>query len=201
MALKALVFAVVTAFFLLLPSLAGAVDVPNFPTCSNPSGILQVSFGEGIHGIAGNPGEFTGSDSVYTVDDARTVQCFCATDGAGVQTHWWKFSSLTQEQVNQLKNEGWTYVPSGEPWGLQPDPYLALNANYSCKPTTTTTTTNTNNSNSSSNNGTVLAASTSNQGGSVLGLATTGNTQTIAALAAFSILSLGFAFMARKLGV
>lgn len=198
MAIKAVVFAVVALLFISLPSLVGAVDVPDFPTCSNPRGILQVAFDQGVHGIAGNPGEFHGSDTVYGVDDARTVQCFCATDGNGVQTHWWKFSSLTQDQVNQLKNEGWTYVPSGEPWGLKPDPYLIKNANYNCKPTTTT-----NNNTTTTSNGSVLSSTTSDpsQGGSVLGLATTGNISVVAGLASLSILSLGFALTARKLGV
>lgn len=184
--------------FLALPLAAAAVDVPNFPTCSNPQGVLKVSFDSGTHGIVGNPGVFTGADKVYTVDEARTVQCFCSVDGDGIQTNWWKVSSLTQDEVEQLKKLGWVYVPSGEAWGLNADPYMAKNEAYSCKSTNNSggSTTNT----SSGTGGSILsaAATVSDVRPSVLGLASTGDTGMLLTLVVTSATSLVLGVFARK---
>lgn len=193
---------VVTIFilFLLSTKLVKAVDVPNFPTCSNPQGILKVSFDSGVHGIVGNPGEFQGADHVYTVDDARTVQCFCSSDGTGIQTNWWKVSSLTQDEIQTLKNLGWTFIPTGSVWGLADAPYMAQNVTYSCKSGNSNNGGGGSSSSNSSSGGSVSssAASTSSSVGSVLGLAYTGGTWMVGLLAFLSGLSFVLGFLSRK---
>jgi len=139
---------------------AMAQTVPSFPSCSNPQGSVKVSYSEGTHGIVGNGGTFTGSDTVYTLSDTTITQCFCADNGDGTQTNWWHAASLTAQEIQILKNQGWISVPNGELWGLAAGEWLAFNSSYSCG------------SNSSSPD--ILAASTGT-GGDVLGLATTGN--------------------------
>ncbi len=174
--------------------LVRAANVPDFPTCSNPQGVLQVSFDAGIHGIVGNPGEFTGSDKVYSVNDAQEVQCFCSTDGNGIQTNWWKVSSLSQEEIQTLKNLGWVFVPNGADWGLDQGTYMAQNTNYSCGGTGgggSTTTTSTGSTTSS-------AASTSADP-SVLGLAATGDTWMVGLLAILSGTSFILGVASRRL--
>lgn len=113
---------------------AYAVDVPDFPACANPNGEVIAHYDEGTHGIAGSSGTYTGSDTVYRVSDVQTTQCFCSTDGNGIQTNWWNASSLTQDQVAILKADGWIYVPTGNLWGLTNDPYMAKNISYRCLP-------------------------------------------------------------------
>ncbi|MBU0569257.1 hypothetical protein KKB40_00555 [Patescibacteria group bacterium] len=149
------------------------VATPDFPTCSNPTGTLKVFYEDGIHGIVGNTFQFSGSDSVYSVDELTLIQCFCSEDGSGIQTNWWKINSLTQDEINTLKNLGWVFVPSGSVWGLDDASYMAKNTDYACGGSTSSSDDNSNNDESS---GEVLGTSTSSdQGGEVLGLATTGN--------------------------
>ncbi len=109
-----------------------AVSTPNFPFCNNPQAPLRVSYRAGTHGIVGSSTALEGSDSVYQASDMTVLQCFCSVNGEGIQTNWWKASSLTEEQVQQLKSEGWNYIPNGGVWGLDSDPYVAKNLNYSC---------------------------------------------------------------------
>lgn len=109
-----------------------AIDVPNFPSCTSPTGSVKVSYDSGVHGIPGDSGEYVGSDIVYTVSDSTLVQCFCAVSGSGIQTNWWKVDSLEQSQVDQLTSAGWIYIPDGSAWGLDPVPYLSKNSNFSC---------------------------------------------------------------------
>lgn len=157
-------------------------NVPDFPSCAAPSGSLIASYDSGTHGIVGSTNVYTGSDRVYQVTGDRVVQCFCASDGQGIQTNWWKADSLDQEQVQTLVDQGWYYIPDGDLWGLSVGPYLAKNYTYSClpaasnPPSTTTTTT--------SSGGQVQGTGT---GGSVLGLAATGNTLTLLLVFTFSI--------------
>jgi hypothetical protein len=186
-------------FFLFPAKLVWALDVPTFPTCSNPQGVLKVSFNSGVHGIVGNPGEFQGADHVYTVDDARTVQCFCSSDGTGIQTNWWKVSSLSQDEIQTLKNLGWVFIPTGSVWGLQDAPYMAQNVTYSCN--SNSTTSNGGSSSSSSNSGSVLSssASTSSSTGSVLGLAYTGGAWMVGLLALLSGISVALGFVSRRI--
>lgn len=105
--------------------------VPDFPACSSPNGTLKVNYVSGTHGIVGN-GSFVGSDAVYIVGDSNLIQCFCAADSSGIQTNWWKVGSLDSEQIKQLQDQGWIYVPTGLAWGLDDVPYFARNIAYSC---------------------------------------------------------------------
>lgn len=188
--MKKVIILISFVFFLFPTKLVRALDVPTFPTCSNPQGVLKVSFNSGVHGIVGNPGEFQGADHVYTVDDARTVQCFCSSDGTGIQTNWWKVSSLTQNEIQTLKNLGWVFIPTGSVWGLQDAPYMAQNVTYSC-----------NSNSSTSNGGSVLSssASTSSSTGSVLGLAYTGGAWMVGLLALLSGISVVLGFVSRRI--
>lgn len=169
--------------------IAYAQTVPSFPSCSNPQGSVKVSYSEGTHGIVGNGGTFTGSDTVYTLSEGTTTQCFCADNGDGTQTNWLHAASLTEAEIQVLKNQGWISVPNGELWGLAAGEWLAFNSSYSCQGGNT--------SNSSNSSGDILAASTGT-GGDVLGLATTGNIATIYALAGFGVTSLFISFLLRK---
>jgi hypothetical protein len=111
-----------------------AVKTPDFPSCANPTGTLIVSYESGIHGIVGSTAEYSGSDAVYQTSKTTLIQCFCPEEGSeGIQTNWWKFSGLTQSDINTLKNLGWFYIPSGAEWGLKSDPYLAKNEKYICR--------------------------------------------------------------------
>lgn len=139
--LRKLVVSVVLSLALVagvVPS-ASAYTIPGFPACSNPSGTLKVSYSSGTHGIVGSYATYTGSDKVYSLDGGNVLQCFCAEDGSGIQTNWWRASSLTQEEIQTLMNLGWYFVPDGSAWGLSEGYYLAKNVNYSCGTTTTTT--------------------------------------------------------------
>lgn len=115
-----------------VPSVYAIDGVPAFPSCVSPSGTLQVSYDTGVHGIVGDPSEHVGSDKVYLLGDSNLVQCFCSTNGAGIQTNWWRVSSLSQDQIDQLAKDGWTYIPDGSAWGLDQTAYMAKNTNFSC---------------------------------------------------------------------
>ena len=162
--------ALLASIFYLLVSTTSvfAVSTPSFPACANPQGSLKVSYSEGVHGIVGSGATYTGKDTVYTLSDSTTTQCFCGADGNGIQTNWWKASSLTEAEINILKADGWHYVPTGSLWGLAVDPYLAKNISYSCN-------------SSSSSSGSIQGSSTTQDldtgtgGGEVLGLAATGD--------------------------
>lgn len=143
---------------------AMAVTPPTFPDCTSPQGDLKVYYESGDHGIPGDTNIYQGSDSVYRLDDITLIQCFCAVDGNGIQTNWWKLSSLSQEEIDILKRQGWVYIPSGSLWGLDDAPYLTISENYLCK-------------------GGVGR-------GQILGLATTGNLSSIYGLMSFSLTAL-----------
>lgn len=150
-------FIVILAVFLFLLTIStqnasAAVSIPDFPACSAPTGALRVQYSDGIHGVIGNSAEFKGNDTVYTVNENQVMQCLCTNDGEGIQTNWWKISSLTDSEIQVLKNSGWYYVPNGSLWGLDNAPYMATNYSYSC--------------------GGVLGGI---GGGDILGLAITGN--------------------------
>jgi len=166
-----------------LTSTVKAVTTPSFPACVNPQGTLKVSYSQGTHGIVGNTGTYTGSDAVYTLSEDTLSQCFCAEDGNGIQSNWWKVTSLTQDDIQVLKNDGWFYVPNGSLWGLTQDAYMVQNSNYSCRGDT--------------GGGDILASSTTSAP-DVLGLATTGNSVTILGLATIGLFSLGVSYSLRK---
>lgn len=123
------------AFLFTFVNIAGAADAPNFPSCSNPQGTLKVSYSSGTHYIVGGSG-LSGSDFVYYTGDNTLIQCFCADSGSGIQTNWWKISSMEQNTIDQYVKLGWNYIASGSDWGLDSAPYLAINQNYNCKPST-----------------------------------------------------------------
>jgi len=169
------------------------IITPNFPTCSNPIGTLKVSYEDGIHGIVGNTFQYSGSDSVYSVDELTLIQCFCSVDGDGIQTDWWKINSLTQNEIDTLKNLGWVFIPNGSVWGLDDAPYMAKNSDYACGGTSSNDENDSNddNSNNDDSSGEVLGTSTfSDKDGTVLGLATTGN-----AFAFYTFLAIGLLFV------
>lgn len=127
-------FTILAISLLIGASPAYGVNVPTFPSCSNPSGTLQVNYAGGTHGIVGSGATYTGSDAVYSTGNDTLIQCFCPdSPGNGIQTNWWKAASLSQEDIDVLKNQGWNYVPNGSLWGLENVPYVAKNSDYSCK--------------------------------------------------------------------
>jgi len=122
------------------PNFAKAQIIPSFPACSNPGGTLRVLYTDGQHAIAGESNLRLGSDGVYDLTSGDHVQCFCSVDGSGVQTNWWKISSLDQDEIDTLVNLGWVFVPSGTPWGLDASGYMAFNSPYACGGSGITTT-------------------------------------------------------------
>lgn len=129
-------FLFILIFSLIIPTNVFAVSQnitkPNFPSCRTPQGELKVYYPEGVHGIPGNSSVFTGKDWVYILSEDTLTQCFCALDSSGIQTNWWKVSSLTIDEIDMLTSEGWIYVADGSLWGLDRAPYMAKNINYSC---------------------------------------------------------------------
>lgn len=131
----AIVFLILTIFYMGVgSSSAYALTLPDFPSCVSPQGTLRVTYSQGNHGIVGRATEYRGSDSVYTLTNDTLMQCFCPDSGQdGIQTNWWKFSSLTFEELKTREADGWILVPNGALWGLESVPYLAKNSNYSCR--------------------------------------------------------------------
>jgi hypothetical protein len=152
---------------------AQAYQIPQFTSCVNPQGQVKVNYDNGTHGIVGNTSSFQGKDTVYTLSGDALTQCFCSSDGKGIQTNWWKASSLTEQEIESLKSQGWKYVPNGALWGLDEAAYLAFNSEYICRST-------------SGGGGGALGASI----GSVLGLASTGNTKFLLSIILTSVISL-----------
>jgi len=160
-------------------------SAPNFPSCVSPQGTVIASYSTGTHGIVGSTATYSGSDVVYRLSDEALTQCFCSVDGAGIQTNWWKSSSLSQEQVDTLISQGWQYVPSGDLWGLTVDPYLVKNSNYSCLPLASTPPASSPSPSTSTT--TTSSSSQSESSGEVLGLAATGNLVTLITVFAVSL--------------
>lgn len=166
---------------------AYAVEVPNFPSCLSPQGTLRVFYPNGTHGIVGSSQEYIGSDAVYDLSESTLLQCFCSVDGVGIQTNWWNASSLSEEQVEILKKDGWFYVPNGSLWGLVADPFVAKNVSYSCR-NTPAPSASSSSSSSSSNSSSSSSNSSSNSEGEVLGLAATGDSLILLGLAILALL-------------
>lgn len=102
-------------------------------TCITPQGEQIASYENGIHGIVGDSNTFVGRDNVYNLGEAGALQCFCETNGNGVETIWWgSIAALTEEQIESYTSSGWVYVPNGFLWGLESKPYLAKNTRYLC---------------------------------------------------------------------
>jgi hypothetical protein len=195
---KSLLLAFTVTF--MLPSTVSAATPPDFPTCSNPNSPVRVSHEEGTHGIAGDPSQYQGSDTVYNLDeDGNVYQCFCSVDGQGIQTNWWKVSSLTQDEIDELLADNWIFIVNGIDWGLENAPYLAKNSEYACEgggnvagtSSSSNNGNNNNNTGNTTNGGQILSSTASTStGGSVLGLASTGNIITIYTYFAFGTISL-----------
>jgi hypothetical protein len=116
--------------------------------------------------------------------------------GSGIQTNWWKASSISDDETKELVSLGWTYVPSGGPWGLDPTWYMASNTPYSCLTThidPPARDLSQNNPSSKTDIGSVLGVT--DEMGQVLGLADTGNSVMILA----SFVAAGVLFIAYRL--
>lgn len=153
-----------------------AVDTPDFPACTNPSGVIKVDYPSGSHGIVGSTSEFSGRDTVYQLTEDTLSQCFCSTNGLGIQTNWWKVTSLSDEQIDILKKDGWDFVPNGALWGLDESAYLAKSSNYACG--------------SSNSKVSIL--------GDILGLASTGNNTLFYSLGILGLASLTIGVILKK---
>jgi hypothetical protein len=106
--------------------------IPTFPVCSQPQGTTKVVYSNGIHGIPGRTQTYTGKDAVYNLTEETLTQCFCSVNDDGIQTNWWKVSSLSIADIEYLQSIGWTYIPNGALWGLEEAPYVANNVDYDC---------------------------------------------------------------------
>lgn len=159
---------------------AFAVSTPDFGSCLNPQvAASQINNGKD-HGIIGSNTPYSGTDSIYSLQNGNVLQCLCTVEGSGIQTNWIKAVNFSEQEINFYTSQGWTYVPTGALWGLEDVPYLAKNNNYSCKGSEQ--------SSSSSSNG--VQASIAAAQASVLGLATTGNAFAIYAFIFLGLISL-----------
>lgn len=181
-------------FFGCRPGVLAQTIAPSFPACANPSGTVRVSYPSGTHGIVGSQNAFSGADTVYDIGNGNHVQCFCADDGSGIQTNWWNVSSLSQEEIDILLTQGWTYIPNGAVWGLEEAPFLVQNNNYSCRGGGGST----NGSSTSSGGGGGSVAGASNSVGSVLGLAATGGVIPMYFFGSLGTVSLALGFLLRR---
>lgn len=125
-----------TAAFIATTSPVSASEI-SFTSCLTPAGSVSADYATGAHGIVGN-GSVEGHDTVYALQSGDSMQCLCASNGAGTQTNWMKISDLTEDQIKIYENQGWIYVPDGSSWGLSESAYLAQNLSYSCGGSTTT---------------------------------------------------------------
>lgn len=191
-ALTAVVTLVVAAP-LLATNVHAATSTPSYPVCANPQGEVVAKYNNGNHGIVGQ-GEKSGSDVVYKLSGDTLTQCFCGSDGNGIQTNWWKVSGLSDEDIKNLVNSGWQMVFDGSAWGLDSGPYLAINGNYTCAGTSNGSSTN---SSGGQSTGDILQ--TGVVAASVLSLADTGNLQTIVLLGSLGALLVASGLVVRKL--
>jgi len=168
------------------------VTPPIFPSCINPQGTTIAHYASGKHGIVGGS-EQKGSDNVYKLSETTYMQCFCPSNGLGIQTNWWNVSSLDQSDIANLQNNGWIYQPQGLYWGLTNASYLGQNSSFSCNNQITAIVAAANASDTNSGNTTANPGSTSSTStGSVPQLANTGNSVLLYGLiilGSFSILA------------
>ena len=126
------------SLFLSAATTAHANPIPEFGSCMNPQwGMTQQNQGSN-HGVVG-VGSFNGTDTIYA-SNGNVVQCLCTDLGKGYQTNWLRADNLSSDQIDNLKAQGWIYVPFGDDWGLDKVPYLAKNSEYTCTSCTTTPT-------------------------------------------------------------
>ncbi len=197
----ALTIALATWMLLARPTQSEAVATPAFPVCPNPSGQLIANYDAGVHGIAGDPGVYVGSDQVFKISDTQIIQCFCPTNkGEGIQTVWWKYTELSTAEVDSLIKQGWIWIPTGSVWGLDDASYLAKNTKFRCSEDGGNGGTG---GGSSSDSGSSSGSSSSSGGigGAVLGISTLANTGSqanwLALLCLTAVLSLSYNIIAR----
>ena len=180
------------------------VTIPSFPSCTKPQGSVVVTYKNGIHGIPGDTATYTGSDTVYNLSEDTLTQCFCSENSDGVQTNWWRISSLNEDEIAYLKALGWIYIPNGAKWGLEEAPYMAQNTQFGCSSSNNTSHHHNDdheNERSKSHTGgigEVLAAGTSGISEQILGLASTGNVVQIVLVITFAVLALMTAVVLMK---
>lgn len=172
---KSIFLATIVSFVLFLnifvPYSYAAPTPPEFSSCVNPQGTVKADYSSGTHGVPGVTTSYQGSDTVYNISGNALTQCLCTVDGEGIQTNWWKVSSLTSQEIETFKTQGWVFIPDGSAWGLDPVTYLAKNANYSCR---------------------------GRGGGDILGLASTGNIMIIYGLILIGALSFCIGFLLKR---
>ncbi len=132
--MKTKFFLIIVIYFIIFAPKVFAVETPNFPLCTSPQGDVIASYKEGTHGVPGATSEYLGEDVVYKINENQVLQCLCTIDGQGIQTNWWQFEALSENQIAILKSQGWIFVPDGSLWGLKNVPYFAKNAGYACRP-------------------------------------------------------------------
>lgn len=182
-----ILFVVLFVLFAFFPKHANAAPNTDFSACVNPQGSLIADYANGTHGIVNNTGLYTGSDKVYILSDGNAMQCFCGSNNEGIQTNWLKNTGFTDSEIAVLKNQGWTSIPDGSVWGLDPVQYFAMNSSYACAGASSQPTSQSSPNNSSSNpSQSVLGASTT----VLTSLANTGNS-----LLFYSTLILGIGFI------
>lgn len=186
--------------FLVQTGQAFAYEIPGFTSCVNPQGEIKVNYESGTHGIVGSNASYEGKDTVYNLSSNALTQCFCALDGKGIQTNWWKISQLSESEIEALKSQGWIYVPNGALWGLEDSAYMAKNSDFSCKGSSSSGGSGSTNDSgsSSSSSGTSSQVSASGPVGQVLGLASTGNSVFLLGTALTSGLSLLLGLILKK---
>ena len=126
----------VATVLLTVVSPVSATQTPEFTSCLTPTGSVVANYSDGTHGIVGL-GSRIGQDKVYLLESGNTMQCFCGSDGSGIQTNWMKLGEISQDQIKVYESQGWIFVPSGSAWGLSDVPYLAKNISYACSSSTT----------------------------------------------------------------
>lgn len=119
-----------TAFLTVVTPLF-AVEAPEFTSCLTPTGNVIANYANGEHGIV-DEGSRIGEDVVYSLPGGNAMQCFCGTNGSGVQTNWKQVGEMSSNEIKIYESEGWILVPDGSAWGLSQGAYLAKNINYSC---------------------------------------------------------------------
>lgn len=130
--MKYLIFIILFLAFLMSAAAVFASDPPLF-SCQNPVGDVSASYNTGTHGVPGDSTRYYGSDEVYKIDEIHTLQCLCIQNSeTGIQSNWWKVSSLPAEEREVFLRRGWELVPDGSRWGLDTAPYLVKNAEFSC---------------------------------------------------------------------
>ena len=202
--LSLLILSLLTAFF--AAKAHAEYQVPTFMSCTNPQGDVIAQTTNGDHAIAGQDGTVTGADTVYKFN-GQVTQCYCPpTELSGIQTNWMEISNLSEEEKQELKNNGWIIIENGSGWGLSNAPYAAQNNTYVCngqtsQPGSTVTAvvqsadTNNSNSSSSSNN----SSSNSSAPAPSSALPNTGGSVELLEAAGLGILFLAISALFKKL--